>query len=361
MGYSNVQYILKGLIAKSVFKGTGADPSWDVQFGEWIKEDLETHQVAANLAASVMDKTQNLSITADLPPKDTTLGTNATFRVWLTETNIRGRILEPWEKVIFDPFYFTEIIRIGTKYPFEARQEVVYHPELEEFTSLTSKLSWIGFSASYTAARSRTYTLDEGLGWIQSTEDEKLNPRELRFDYVHTFKKENMWKNRLSFTVNVNTGLSFDLQRYTYSKFTFSLAFTISITNFLDFSFSTISENAVIFRYFHDLPFFDDIPDDRIPPGEQNLFIDLLNSFRFDDEELRRDSGFKLKSFKFNLTHHLGDWNAVLGVTLSPYLDQNVRPYQYKFNQEISFLVQWVPISEIKSEVTYSKDKMAFK
>jgi hypothetical protein len=49
---------------------------------------------------------------------------------------------------------------------------------------------------------------------------------------------------------------------------------------------------------------------------------------------------FKLKSFKLALTHYMGDWNAKLGMTLSPYLDQTAHPYQYKFNNEVSFLVQ---------------------
>jgi hypothetical protein len=132
----------------------------------------------------------------------------------------------------------------------------------------------------------------------------------------------------------------------------------MAIKNFLDLSFSATSENSVIFRYFQNIPFF------KLGvelPGERNVFIDLMNSFRFDDEELRKSSGFKLKTFNLSLTHHLGDWNAKLGVTLSPYLDQTSFPYRYKFNNTISFLVQWVPISEIKTEMSYDKDKLVFK
>jgi hypothetical protein len=98
-----------------------------------------------------------------------------------------------------------------------------------------------------------------------------------------------------------------------------------------------------------DIPLFSDLRDKIEVPGEKNVFIDLINSFRFDDEQLRRESGFKLKSLGFSATHFLGDWNATLSVSTSPYLQGRV----YKFITNVSFLIQWLPISEIKSEVYY--------
>ncbi|MHB9293697.1 putative LPS-assembly protein LptD [Hollandina sp. SP2] len=358
-GNTNFQYSLKGLLVKSVFDGTSTDPSWDMQQGKWDKEDLTTHQAAANMVASVMDKTQNLTITADIPPEDPTLAGNATFRVWLTETTLRGKILEPYdaENRKFDPVNFTETLRFGTNTTGSLGQQVTYDPELKEFTNFTTSLSWNGLSASYTALRSRTYTL-ESSGWVQSTAEETLNPRDFRLVYTQTFRKENLWNKRLSLSFNVNSNLSFDLQRYTYSRYSFTLGFTLGISNFLDISLNTTSENAVVFRYFQNMPFFD-LPVEL--PGEQNVLADLFNSFRFDDDALRRSSGFKLKSFRLNLVHHLGDWDAKLGITLSPYLDQSDGRPVYKFNNELSFLIQWVPISEIKTEITADKDKMVFK
>jgi hypothetical protein len=101
------------------------------------------------------------------------------------------------------------------------------------------------------------------------------------------------------------------------------------------------------------------VPGDLPVIGETNILKDLLNSFRFDDEQLRQASGFKLKSFNLSLLHHLGDWNAKLNMTLSPYLPTNER--EYKFNTEIAFVVQWLPISEIKTEIIHNKDKFEFK
>jgi lipopolysaccharide assembly outer membrane protein LptD (OstA) len=358
-GNSSLRYTLKGLIAKSVLNGqTPEEASWDVEYGKWDKEHLDTHQAAATIEALVRDKAQTLVITSDLPPEDTALTGDATARVWLTTTNVRGKVFEPFdpEDRKVEPLYFTETLKFNNS--FSLSQTVVYEPEPERFSSLTSSLSLYGLTASFTASYGRTYSLNiSPPGWVQSTE-ESLNPREFKLAFVKSFKKEALWKKRLNFSVNLNTDLTFNLQQYTYSNFKFTLGFTLGITNFLDFSFSATTQNSVIFRYFQDLPFFD-LPLEL--PGEKNLFVDLFNSFRFDDEELRKNSGFKLKSFNISLLHHLGDWNARLGLTLTPYLDQSSFPYRYKFNNEISFIVQWVPISEIKSEIVRNKDKFEFK
>jgi hypothetical protein len=363
---TSLQYNVRGLLSKTTVTVDASkdDPEWDLIHGEWSKEDLDTHQVAANIAATVRDYNQNVSITAVLPPEDSSLAGNATFRVWITETSARGRILNPYEedKRSFEPVYITETLKFGNTGSFQ--QYIVYDPEIKEFTTLTSSLSLSGFTASYTAIHDYLYQFKEVSGrwnWIQATGEKQLVPREFRMAYSKTFRKDGLWNNRLSLSLNVNTGLGFDLQRYTNSRYNFSLGVTTGITNFLDVTFSTNSENAQIFRYFSSLPFFDDFPQDLYKNQETNLFKDLLNAFRFDDIERRRASGFKLKSFNLSLVHHLGDWNASLTMTLSPYLDTTSFPYKYKFNNQIAFLVQWVPIEEIKTDIWYDKEKLTFK
>ena len=156
----------------------------------------------------------------------------------------------------------------------------------------------------------------------------------------------------MNFSVNTNSRLYFDLQRYTSSSFSFSLGFTMGIANFINLSLSSTAENAYIYRYFKDWLFKDAAID--MPDGPQNnLFLDLFNSFRFDDEELRKSSGFKMKSFRVSATHYLGDWNATLNWSMAPYRPPGSR--QFEMNNEVSFLVQWIPISEIKSDISYNK------
>jgi hypothetical protein len=331
------------------------DPSWDIEYGEWKKESIDAHQFATNVAASVLDHVQNFSVTADLPPKESAISANATIRAWITETSGRQRIVLPFEEDrVFEPFYFTEALKFATNY--SAQQTFTYNPEIEEFTDLVSSISLNGFTAAFSAIRSRTYSLVPGQGWVQdATEEEKLNPRDFRIGYTKSFTKDKLWNDRIALSTNTNSTLTFDLQRYSYSKFNTSLGFTLGIKNLLDFSFSAASENAVVMRYFQDLPFVD-LPQEI--QGEKNLFVDLFNSFWPNSADVRKTSGFKLKAFNFALTHYLGDWTAKFGITLSPYLDTTTpnRP-QYKFNNEISILVQWVPITEIKTDIYYNKEK----
>jgi hypothetical protein len=378
-GNTNLTYTFKGLLAKSEFDPNSipqgstvlpgdvwnAEPHWEIKYGAWDKDQLDTHQLSANINANVMDLIQNLTLTTVLPPKDPIISGNATARIWWTEFNASMQVLEPWdeEKRAPDPLYFTATFKFGNLGSLQ--QYMVYDPKAREQRTLTTRLNFWGFSAGFTATHGIPYefvydpTQTSGNGWIQSG-DASLHPQDLRFGFSKSLPSKTFWKDRLSLAFSVDSNLLIDLQRYTYSKFDGTLRLTLGIKDFIDFSFSATSENAMIYRYLRDIPAFS-LPIPEI--GEQNVFKDLFNSFRFDNKELRTQSGFKLKSFNLQATHHMGDWNASLGVALAPYLEQpgaGAAPY-YKFNTQISFLVQWLPISEIKSEMTIDKDQWVFK
>jgi hypothetical protein len=365
-GQSNLQYSFKGLLAKSAFDkdSTADDPKWDIVYGAWEKEKLTTHQFAANLAASVMDKQQNLTLNADIPPLEASLSGNATFRVWISETNARMRVLHPAEsdKRVLEPFYTTETLRFGNAGSLV--HYMVLDTELREFTTITSTLTLWGLKAAYTATRQQGYKLDPLNGWVLTGDEESLKSRDFTLEYNRNFTQKELWEKRLDFSVNVNSRLFFDLQRYTSSNFTFTLGFTLGIRNFVDLSLSATSENTVVFKYFKDMPMFSEYADVYPEGVETDLFKDLIDSFRFDDIDRRKSSGFKMKSFNFNAVHHLGDWKAIFGLKMTPYLDRgtdNTSPPRYDLNSEISFLVQWIPITEIKSDIKFDKrtDKWA--
>ncbi|MDR2516207.1 MAG: LPS-assembly protein LptD [Spirochaetaceae bacterium] len=356
---TSVQYSLRGLVAKSAYRAPAIvpgspieDPVYDVEWGGWTKERIELHQTALYFSASIMDKLQTLSLVTELPPRDMAVTGTATFRAWVSETTLRERIIEPFDdtKRIFEPLTITETLRFASRYYFQ--QSLTYDPELDDFTWLSSSLVLAGFSATYSMSRAATYSLSNASGrytWI--TGPVSFSPREFRLGYAESFKKNAFIWDWLSVDLNISTALTMDLQRYTSSRFNFDLRLSLSITKFLDLSISTSSANDRVFRYFQDLPFFD-FP--LTLPGETNILLDLLNSFRFDDEALRRSSGFKLKSFTLSAAHYMGDWTAKLGVTLTPYLDAAAG--QYSFNTQITFLVQWVPIPEIKLDSIYDKE-----
>ncbi|MDR1177260.1 MAG: LPS-assembly protein LptD, partial [Spirochaetaceae bacterium] len=352
-GASSLNYTVRNLVAKSVFDGTGQDPSWRIDWGRWSKDTLEAHRLNANLDANVMDYRQNVSLSAELPPRDSSMTGNGTFNVWRSTTTVSGRVDDPFETALWRPVTVTETIRLSAN--SNMRYSMIYEPEEEEVTSLTTGLTYKNLEASFSAAKFVPYILDSTLGWILDPAGEAaLHPRDFRLQYRHNLKNDSLFEKRLGYSVDAATNLTLDLQRYTYSALTFSLSTTLRISDFMDATFTTRAENNQIIRYMQDIPYFN-LPSLNTSGFENNPFLDLLNSFRFDDTELRRRSGYKLKDFSLVLTHYLGDWNAKLGVRLAPYLDQSVMPYTYKFNTEVSFLIQWIPVSEFKTEVKYDK------
>jgi hypothetical protein len=374
-GNTSLSYSFKGLLAKSEFDPASlpqsstalpadiwdAEPDYEIKYGAWDKDRLDSHQLSANLNANVMDMLQTFTLTMALPPKDPTLSGNFTTRLWLAEFNASMQVLEPWEseKRKLEPLYFTGTFKFGDR--GFLRQYLVYDPKDRQHRTLTTTLNYWGFSAGFTAIHGIPYEFvydpnaSTGNGWIQAgTAD--LHPQEIRFGFDKSLPSTVFWRERLTLSLNVNTNLLLDLQRYTYSKFDAALRLNLGIKDVLDLSFTATSENAVIYRYLRDVPAFQ-LPIPSV--GEQNVFKDLLNSFRFDDDNLRTESGFKLKSLNFAATHHMGDWNATMALNLAPYLDQPAGGGipSYKFNTQFTFLVQWLPISEIKSEITIDKDK----
>ncbi len=357
---SSIKYTLRNLLVKTEFSGTADDPDWKVITPSWDKESIDAHKITTNIAANLWDKNQSLVLDADLPPQEGAFTTTANLRFWFTETYISGKIRNPFEEdPIFDPYTFTETLRFNTDNFF--RYSMVYNPQDDQITSITAGLGLKDFTASFSAAYLRPYYFDDdptSPGWKLSNDKEILAPKSIIFGYDKTFSMKNLWNDRISFSIDVDTDINFDLQRFTYSSMNFDLGITFSIKDILDISFHAKSANSVIYRYVQDIPFF------SLPitiPGEKNIFIDLINSFRFDDESLRKSSGFKLRELSFGLTHYMGDWNLNLNISLTPYLDRSKMPFSYKFNPEISFLITWIPISEIKSEIKYDKDNFTFR
>ncbi|MDR1238543.1 MAG: LPS-assembly protein LptD [Treponema sp.] len=360
-GNSNLQYSLRGLLAKSEFTGTGDAPAWKILYGAWDRENLENHQLGATVSASVMDQVQSFVFTSNLPPEESMVSGNATLRAWISETNMNMRISNPEDAALrkFEPLYTTITLRFGSLGSFQ--HYMVYDPQIENWTIMNTSLSLAGFGAAFSMNRSRTYRLnylqilDPSLpdDWIL-TGEEKLNPFEFSLRYNKSFSREGLWKKRLGFTANLNTSLTFDFQRYTYSRFSLSLGLTLNISNFLDLTLSILSENPALYRYFKNWSYLN-MPE-NLPASEgDNFFLDLLNSFRFDDDEKRRSSGFKLRNFNLSATHYMGDWKAILGVTLVPYRPTGAS--RITMRNEISFVVQWTPISEIKTDIQYTKDE----
>ncbi|MDE5898466.1 MAG: LPS-assembly protein LptD, partial [Treponemataceae bacterium] len=188
------------------------------------------------------------------------------------------------------------------------------------------------------------YDFDEATGWVQRAEQDFL-PYSLSLSFAPGTKTIYTWKNRVSMGLGLSTGIVADLLRPTNSYFTFSPSVSFKVHEFLSFTFSATSRNSVIYRYFG---------NEIGINGETNIFKDLLNSFRFDDEELRKNSGFKLKSLNFELTHEMHDWDFKTTFKIEPRLKTDVgsgrQPY-YDFSPYVTISIVWRPMSAMKTEI----------
>jgi len=360
-GQTNVQYTFGGTLLKSKKYDNGDQPQLEPEWGSWVKEDrskdiygLTSHKLSTNLDANVMNKRQNLTVSADLPPLDGLVAGNATFRVWISETSISTRMEKPPEKDewIFRPIYFTETLRFAKSSTFTYYM-VIKPEENNDIDTIKSTLTLWNFSAIFTAAKTKKLNFvktTQGGSWVAEGEPTLL-PKELSFSYRQSSSNIEIIKNRINLTFNLDSTLQFDLQQNTNSNFRFSVGMTTNITGFLELRLTMTSINSVIWRYFKNVPGMEE-QTSMYPDGPQNnLFTDLLDSFDFFDESKRRRSGFKLQRFNFSAIHHLGDWKAEVQVGMYPHQDPVSK--KYEFTSDISFLIQWTPIPEIKTDYVF--------
>jgi hypothetical protein len=371
-GASTITHTLEGKLLRWEFDpasytvGTNTgNPAWDFIKGEWNREDTLAHSMGVNLNASVYAKTQTLSLSASLPPLFQNYSYSLTLRAWISETSMSGSFKEipkdgqsslkdPETDMKIQPHTFTEILTFGTGKSL--RQTVVYDPDPdhEYFTSAVTALSFGPLSAQYTASRAAKWQYESSAKVWKQDPEPTFTPVSFTLGYNPTLKQDAVFNNLLSYNVGITSSLSLDLLRYNFSRFSLGLNVKATVTRFMDISLGFLSENATIYRYLQDIPGFQIEGAPKVG-GETNIFIDLANSFNFFDMEKRRSSGFKMKNLNLSLVHHLGDWDAVLDVKLSPYLDSSGTSPTYRFNTEVAFTVRWIPISEIKTEITYNE------
>jgi hypothetical protein len=384
---SNLNYNFTGSLVNSKRYTDGNGPELSPVWGAWVKQDLSngreifgltSHKITANLAADVMEKQQTISVATDLPPLDTLISTNATFRYWISETNMnfrikRQEILMEQEEVIipeeenksfewiYEPVYFTETLTFNSNSRFTFYM-VLKPEENNEITTITSTLTLWGFGLSFKALKSNKFSFtpnnpeSPSLGgrWEQNNEA-ALRPNELSISYKQRFFNINIIKNYLKFTMDLDAALNYNLLQHTNSNFQFQMGFNLGITNFMDITLSATSENNVVFRYFKGMPGMDSLTYMYMDGPQNNIFVDFFDSFNFFNESKRMRTGFKMRRFDLKLIHYLGDWKAEFGIEMYPYL-KNDSPQEipkYKVASDISFIVQWKPISEIKTNLKY--------
>lgn len=343
-------------IIRTEFVGTAQDPRWDYLPVDWSKEAITENALDLTFASSqgrTKQFKQSITFTTKLPPQteeyDGTLLLGFPFANFSLSTGISRslNVAEGGDEWIKKPIRQSLSLNLFKKYPLTLTQSYVYNMQDTHDDSLSLSLSWEGLRASYTMSYTRGYDFGVGgkPGWTQRTKQEFL-PYSLSVSYGKTTKQFHPFSDKVSLSFGISTSIVADLIRPTNTTFLFSPSITFRINNALNITFSTTSRNAVLFRYMQNW-FGTKI---KIP-GEENIFKDFINSYRFDDENLRRSSGFKLQNLNLTISHDLHDWDLGFTFRLEPRQVETPRGTQYDLKPYMSLSVVWRPMQGVKTEL----------
>ena len=333
-------------MVRTNFIGDAENPQWEYLTTDWSDADsITTHSLDFTLAFNQMDGkfSQNLTLTTTLKPQAENYYGNLKFVFPYTscqfETGIKRKSTtdDTWVKQPFKQnltfSFFNSSLKFSESYN--------YNLEDNNHDSFKLSLSWKSLQAAYTMSYTTGSTFDKDAGWVKKSEKEFL-PYSFSLAYAPSTVTLYSWKNRISLGLGVNTSIVADLLIPTSSYFTFSPSISLKINEFLNLTFSATTKNQVIYRYFS---------DEIDLPGEKNIFVDLMNSFRFDDESKRKASGFKLKSLKFDITHEMHDWDFKTSFKFEPRIKTSNGKQYYDFNPYMTISISWRPMSSFKAEI----------
>ncbi len=342
-----------GDLSKSVFTGTVDDPEWETKQFQWDRDYVRTHNTSLTAGVSLAENVQTLKLVSSLDPLLQSYEGDLSL-AWAPLSATGGTKLYEKEneskRWFWDPLDTAVSLALPLSSSF--KQAYTYNIEDGHPESLVYTLAVPYAAASYALNYALPYRLEPGTGWVVDGTEKKFLPTSASLTLSNTAKpyKGVSWKKRIAVQFSLASNLKFDLLRATDSSLDFAPNLTFKIYDFLDLSFSTVSRNDVIARYYQE---YLDLPITL--PGETNPFADLADSFAFWDTATRTESGFKLKSLSLKATHYLHDWTASLDTTVQPELIDTGSRYYYDFKPIITFMVQWKPISDIKTTVKSEK------
>ncbi len=233
-------------------------------------------------------------------------------------------------------------------------ENFTYNMEDDNPDSLKLTASLFGVQLAYVQSYVLGYEFDAVKGWYipeekRKNDEKEFLPYSFSLSYSNSGKAHQTWFNRLSYTLGLNTSIVADLLRPTNSYFLFTPSVKFSIFEFCDITFSASSRNSVLYWYFHN-----DEGDLKSEWGgfPGNILKDLLDSFRFDNEEKRQNSGFKLKSFNMTVSHDLHDWKANMTMKIEPRIITENGKKMYDFKPYITIGVVWNPMESMKTTIT---------
>lgn len=346
---SYITYNSNLYIFRKTFTGTAQDPSWEYFGPDWTDSDSVTvHNFNINISANQMDNkfSQSFTFTTSLYPQLPKLQGTLNFVFPYVSLNLNGGIQEKskddstWVKNPLNQSLNLSLF--DNKLQFN--QSFSYNLEDGNPESFRLSLNYKKFSASYVMQYTNGYDFNNG--WIAKPNKEFL-PYSLSMSYNFGSNTYYYWFNRISVSPGLNTSLVADLVRPTNSYFLFTPSLSFKINEFLTITFSSTSRNSVLYRYVQGM-----LGHEGRIPGEQNPFIDLIDSFRFDNQALREASGFKLKSLNLTINHELHDWDFNMTMKIEPKLETVNGVSSYNYSPYLSIGITWRPMETMKTQIT---------
>ena len=345
---------------RRTFTGDADNEKWDEQYADWSDENSVTvNSLSADIRAKELNNklTQSLRLEMIMPPLKKKYTTSLTLGVPFASASISTGFEEirdkdrkegedinkKWRQTPFTQNF--SLTFFNSKLQF--KENFTYNLEDSNPESLKLSASVFGVQLSYLQSYVYGYDFDSKNGWIIRKEKEFL-PYSFSLSYSLPAKTLYKWFNRVSFGFGLNTSIVADLLRPTNSYFLFTPSIKFKIHEFCEITFSASSRNSVLYWYFHNEP-GDLYSEWGGFPG--NIIKDLLDSFRFDDEIKRQNSGFKLKSLNMTITHDLHDWKANMTMKIEPrIITENGRKI-YDFKPYITIGVVWNPMESMKTTI----------
>jgi hypothetical protein len=313
--------------------GTTLGPAWDT-------DSVLEHSLQGSLALLALGQTDTVSVTAQLPPLIPTVTGRLDLAVWQARASLQGGAVLTAGAWTPQPLTASASVAPLTDVTFsqDAQFDLTAATPDKTLTRATSQLKLWGFSSTFTA---QTMLPVDGLGRPTGSPAAFL-PSTFRIGYDYSGGPFWFWRNRIKLQGSVKSGWSMNLQKYTDNTLDFALTLTLSIYQFLDLSFSSVSNNTGMYRYFPSL----------VGNGAINPVVDLLRSFNFFNDNDRRASLFKIRSLSIKVVHHLHDWDLNFEYQGSPQLRVTGGRQQYEWNQVFAIRVQWNAIPEVQSTMS---------
>ncbi|MBQ0040378.1 MAG: LPS-assembly protein LptD [Treponema sp.] len=344
-------------LIKTNFIGDADNPEWEYITADLTDdESVTSHTLSAVFAAKEDDFSQTFTLTSNLPPqKDEYNGTLTFGFPYVTTTASTGiyQKSKDEDEYLWNPFRQSLTVSLFDK-TLSLTESYNYDIENGNHDSMKLSASWKNLQVAYTMQYTTVYDFDKNSGWVQKA-DKEFAPYSFSIAYATQNKTYRYWKRRVTWAPSLSSSIVYDCVRPTNSYFRFVPAVSFKIHEQFELTFSSESQNNVIFRYIQNYVGYEDAV-----AGETNPLKDLYNSFAFwgngqfidPDQENRKSSGFKIKNFKISVKRILHDWSLEGDVTFKPrYVTKSDGRKDFDYHPYITLCVSWHPMPSMKTNL----------